>query len=191
MAVAIARRKVTREEFYALADRGELPERCELIDGEIVEIVPPKRPHSRKLRKLRNWLIAVFGAERVETEQPIAVAHSDPQPDIFVAAAAEGFDGDDLPGPADLILVVEIADSTRTKDRRRRATYAFAGVAEYWMLDVERGEIIVHRQPGPDGYAKVARLGADDLLTAPGRSERMRVGDLFPVQSAPAPHSGA
>jgi Uma2 family endonuclease len=104
---------------------------------------------------------------------------------VWVAASPSGYDGDDLPGPTDLILVAAISDSSLGKDTTTKAaSYARAGIPEYWVLDLAGQQIIVHRLPGATGYAEVTVVGTGELLMAPGREASARVEELLATLSA-------
>jgi len=72
------------------------------------------------------------------------------------------------PGPADTLLVVEVANSTLAFDRDRKGPmYAKAGIPEYWIVDVAHDVVPVYTDPGPDGYRSASTARAGDTL-APG-----------------------
>ncbi len=101
-----------------------------------------------------RWLSAVFGIERVRVQLPILVSGpdqdwSEPEPDVAVTAvdSADEFE-DRHPKGRELALVVEVADTTAKYDgTKKRDLYARAEVPEYWVLDISRGVLVVHRNP--------------------------------------------
>jgi hypothetical protein len=65
-----------------------------------------------------------------------------------------------LPGPSDLLPVVEVADTSLTYDRTvKLPLYALTGIPEVWLVDLARNEVTVHHDPTPDGYQLSATLG--------------------------------
>jgi len=64
-------------------------------------------------------------------------------------------------------LVVEVAVSSRARDLEKAPTYAAADVVEYWIVDVERAQVIVHAEPQADGYATVRRYVVGELVAPP------------------------
>jgi Uma2 family endonuclease len=185
--VAIARSeiaappRITRERYYALRDAGVLPERCELLNGRIVDKMSSNPPHAIVVTMLRIWLEQLYGAAFVREEKPIETVEDAPEPDIAVTTAAVRAYAHRHPGPADLLLVAEIADTTLKQDMSDKAgDYARAGIQLYWVVSISERTVWVHRSPVAGIYADVLPLGADELLTAPGREERIRVGELLP-----------
>src|SRR5262249_44574346 len=142
------------------------------------------RPHVNALLLLMRSLVKVFGDLRVVPESPIDVAPEDnptsePEPDLVVLSR----DGTDFneknPKPRDLLLVIEIADSSLYVDLTTKAgLYARAGIADYWVLDIAGRRMIVHRDPRGGQYTSIVTYGPDDRvapLAAPGCA--LRVGD--------------
>ncbi|RIL11494.1 MAG: hypothetical protein DCC75_02190, partial [Proteobacteria bacterium] len=72
---------------------------------------------------------------------------------------------DALPGPEDVLLVIEIADTSLATDRDVKARlYGTAGIPEYWLVDLAARAITVYRQPGPNGYGSTRTVGRDGTL---------------------------
>jgi Uma2 family endonuclease len=142
--------RFTREQYYQLAALGYFTgKRVERIRGEIVEMSPINWPHVVGCRKTAEVLERAFAgiAWVSRNEQPLALADSDPQPDVMVVA---GRFEDYTDHPTTAILVVEVADSTLARDTTTKAElYASASIAEYWVLDVTNRELHVYRDPQP------------------------------------------
>jgi Uma2 family endonuclease len=159
----------------------------ELIEGDLISTVPKNRPHVQTAKLFFYWLVGVFGEQHVEMESPIDVAPKDngvnqPVPDIIVLSRDyTGFDTT-TPRPRDLSLVVEVADTTLDFNiGTKAAIYARAGIADYWVLDIQARRFIVHRDPRDGRYQSVVEYGENDSvspLAAPDRP--FRVGDAFP-----------
>lgn len=182
------RKHWTREECAALEDAGLLAgQHLELIEGELINKMGKKMPHVSAVTLLRTWLTGVFGDLFVLTEAPIDVAPEDnptnePEPDAIVLkhglrSLAPGRN----PRPEDLHLVVEVADTTLRFDRTVKARlYARAGIAEYWVLDLKRRRLIVHRDPERGVYASVLAFGPEEPvspLAAP--QAEIRLGEVL------------
>ena len=155
------RKRWTRAEC-ALLESLDLPDlrRLELIEGELIDRMGKKPPHSNVLMALLMWLADVFGRQQVVQERPIDVAPQDfptsePEPDLIVLARSwREFHSN--PVPADLRLVVEISDSTVYFDRTVKGPlYARASIAEYWVADIPRRRLIVHRDPRQGQYQSI------------------------------------
>ena len=81
---------------------------------------------------------------------------SEPEPDVSLARGAPDDYSSAHPGPPDIGLVVEVADTTLPKDRRRTQTYGPAGIPVYWIVNLVDRQIEVYSDPRPDGYATLA-----------------------------------
>ena len=162
-------------------------QRLELVEGELISKMGKKRPHTNTLIVVQAWLIRVFGEQYVNPETPIDVAPEDnpasePQPDLIVLVKPSQEYRKGNPQPADLRLVVEIADSTVHFDRTVKARlYARAGIVEYWIADVTARSLVVHRDPLNGSYQSVTVYTDQESvrpLASPDRE--FRVGDAFP-----------
>ena len=181
------RKRWTRAECQMLEPTGLWEgQRLELIEGDLIDKMGKKRPHVNVTILVKQWLVSVFGELQVTQEAPIDVSPEDnptsePEPDLAVLAQLCLAYEDANPGPSDVRLIVEIADTTLAFDTRIKALlYARAGIEEYWVVDVAGRRIVVHRDPGDGVYGSVASYGAGESiqpLSAPGR--RFSVDDAF------------
>lgn len=172
------RKRWTRAEFKLLDSAGLDSSGLELIDGELIDKRMGKnRPHITALLYIHEWLVTVFGFRRVLKEEPIDVSDEDsilsePEPDLVVLHQnAERFNKTN-PGPADIALLIEVADSSLPFDLAKKALlYARAPISEYWVLDINARRLIVHRKPLGDKYQSVQVYGEQESLSplaAPG-----------------------
>jgi len=181
------RKRWTRAECAVLDAAGLFDqERVELIDGELISQMGKKRPHVNAATLLLGWLIRVFGERFVNSHAPIDVAPEDnpmnePVPDMIVLKRSYSGFHSATPQPADLQLVVEVADSTLTFDLTvKAALYARAGIVEYWLLDVSSRRLIVHRDRQDWRYRSIVAFGEDESaapLAAP--DSPFRVAEAF------------
>jgi Uma2 family endonuclease len=184
------RKRWTRAECERLEGLGLFDQqRIELVQGELIDKMGKNRPHVGVAALLHAWLRSIFGDRRVNAEAPIDVAPQDnptnqPEPDIIVVTgeyATTRF-WTATPQPADLALVVEIADSSLQFDLTTKAElYARAGITEYWVFDLPGRRLIAHRQPQAGQYASVTSFGQDESaspLAAPEVS--LRIAEIFP-----------
>jgi Uma2 family endonuclease len=151
--------RFTVEEYYRMAEVGILrPEaRVELLDGEVVDMSPINPPHASTVERVRDLLAGrTAGRAQVRGQNPVRLGeHSEPQPDLAVVRPRADYYAAGHPEPADVLLLVEVADSTLGEDRRRKLPlYARAGVAEVWLLDLQARRLEVYREPEPGGYAQ-------------------------------------
>ncbi|HXP84642.1 MAG TPA: Uma2 family endonuclease [Bryobacteraceae bacterium] len=157
----------------------------ELIEGELINRMGKKPPHTNVLMAVMIWLQDAFGREYVVPERPIDVAPQDvptsePEPDLIVLTRPwrEFYVN---PGPGDLRLAVEVSDSTVNFDRSTKAAlYARAGIAEYWVADIPRRRLIVHRDPQGGQYRTITAYNEGESvnpLAAPDR--QFQVAEAF------------
>jgi Uma2 family endonuclease len=156
--------------------------RVELIDGEIVNMVPQGSLHATALQLAEEQLRAVFAATHaVRVQMPLALDDaSEPEPDLAVVVGGPRDYRDAHPSSA--VLVVEVADTTLVFDReQKQRLYARAGIEEYWIVNLTARQLEVRRDPRGESYASSATLQTGDSvapLAAPDR--RIAVSDLLP-----------
>lgn len=177
---SLHRHLFTREQFYLLGDAGVFADkRVELIEGEIVEMAPIGLPHAAVTHPLAVILEAAFGAGfTVRNQVPIALGEpnrpSDPQPDIAVVVGHWRDYISREPIASDVRLIVEIADSSLTDDRKiKGALYAASGIPEYWIVNLVDRQLEVYREPVDGRYTTTSIYAAGDSLEplhAPGSS---------------------
>ena len=166
MALELVRRRFTVGEYYQMAQAGILGEddRVELIDGEIVEMSPIGRRHAGRVNRLTQLFVRRLGdAAVVSVQNPVRLdEHNEPQPDVMLLRPRADFYEGSIPGPADVLLIVEVADTSAALDRRvKLPLYARSGVPEVWLVDLGKNTIRAHRDPTPGGYrtARTVRRG--------------------------------
>ena len=152
--------KFTLDDVFEMMRVGALdPDaKVELIEGELVEMSPQNSPHMYARHAIGKRLIRELGDNvYVHVEGTLRLApRTAPSPDIFVHSAS--IRAEDVRG-ADVQLLVEIADSSLTRDLRAKAQlYARHGVPDYWVVDAAGRRIFVHRRPTPDGYEEVVEV---------------------------------
>ncbi len=146
-----------RDEYYGLAEHGILgpEERTELIHGRIIQCMSPMgRPHSVCVTKTATALAAAFGAGfAVESQTAIQLGSGlEPQPDVIVLPGVPD-DYTDAPRPSDILLLVEVSDSTLRYDRGTKARmYAAEDVPDYWIVHLRKRTLEVRRQPEDGEY---------------------------------------
>lgn len=181
------RKRWTRSECDVMRETGILTGRYELIDGEVISKMGQKPPHSLTVVRLYAWLTAVFGALFVRTQLPIDADgadpdHNEPEPDVAVTAESNNVYADRHPGPADLLLAVEVSDTTLRYDLIVKGSlYARAGIREYWVVDLTGRQVFVHRGPTGDGYTELTAYHDGESVAPMSRQDdSVRVGDLLP-----------
>lgn len=164
------RRLFTRDEYYAMAEAGILkPEdRVELIEGEIYRMAPIGNPHARCVTRLVDGFAPLIAARRaaLSPQNPVVLSDlTEPEPDIVLLRRDEGLYAKDHPTPKDVLLLIEVADSSIGFDRGTKfPLYALCGISEAWLVDLNRNVLEVHRTPSRDGYRSVQRLRRGDRI---------------------------
>jgi Uma2 family endonuclease len=165
-------------------------QRLELVDGKLISKLGKKRPHVNALVAVQAWLVRTFGEQFVNPEAPVDVAPEDdptnePEPDLVLLAKPSREFREANPRGVDLLLVVEISDSTPQStlgfDLTTKAElYARAGIVEYWVVDVAACRLIVHRDPREGLYFSVTAY-RDQEAASPVASPHsgFRVEDAF------------
>ncbi len=152
----VARKRFTVQEFDRMGETGVLAEgdRVELIDGEIVQMNPIGTRHVACVARCDRLLARGAGdAAIVFVQSPIQLgAYSEPQPDLAVVQPRLDFYESARPTASDVLLLVEVADTTLGYDRGTKVPlYARAGVPEVWVVDLGGAQVYVYREPTPDG----------------------------------------
>ena len=160
----------TVEEFYRAYDAGEFgySSRLELIQGRIVEKMPPGPHHSYLADAVAHMLrVALEPPLLVRDEKAIRLSSdSQPIPDISVVRGRRTDYAERHPAPENVALLVEISDTTAAYDLGGKAVlYSQAGITDYWVVLVNEAAIVQHRGPTPEGYQQVTRLAGTDTLS--------------------------
>ncbi len=171
--VAPARHRLSVDEFHQMGVAGIFGEdsRIELIDGDLIDMSPIGVAHAGTVNGLNEALVEACARRAiVAVQNPVRLDQfSEPQPDFAVLRRrADFYRTGEPPGPADVLLLVEVADSSLRFDRQvKLPLYARAGIAEFWIVDVQRRVLEVHRTPAGNGYAEVvAYTPADQVALA-------------------------
>ena len=131
--------------------------RVELVDGEIKRMPPIHPPHASIVKRLNSLLVVQLeGAAVVGVQDPIQLDDfNEPQPDVTVLRFRDDFYGNQHPTPADVLLVIEVADTSLSYDRdEKMPLYGRAGIPEAWLVDVQSGTITVFTEPHSGGYGR-------------------------------------
>ncbi len=136
-------------------------DRVELLDGEILEMAPIGSRHAACVDRL-NQLFSDHVRKRaiVRVQNPIGMGErSEPQPDLTLVRPRPDFYSQSHPGSEDILLVVEVAETSVEVDRDLKIPlYARAGIAEVWLVDLSGESIEVFQRASPQGYQEVQRV---------------------------------
>jgi Uma2 family endonuclease len=170
MAVRVSRRRFTVDEYRRMLESGILAEddRVELINGEIVEMAPIGSRHAACVKRLNNLFSRQVGDRAVVgVQDPVRLdEYSEPQPDLTLLRPRPDYYAGGHPGPEDVLLVVEVAETSAEYDRQIKVPlYARAGIREVWLVDLAASAVEVYREPTPEGYRQVRRFGRGETLS--------------------------
>jgi len=163
--LGIKRRSLTVEAYHRMGEVGILApdERVELIEGEVVEMAPIGSRHSGMVGRLTRLLVQAAGSRAVVfVQNPVRLSRtSEPQPDFAVLRPRADDYQSAHPGPGDVLLLVEIAESSLKYDRELKAPlYAAHAIPELWVVDVGEKVLWRYREPGQQGYGRVEKTAA-------------------------------
>lgn len=158
MAVQLTRRQFTRADYHRMVEAGILGEddRVELIEGAILEMSPIGRRHLASVDRCTRLFVRGLGEGAIVRVQGSIVLgdRSEPEPDLVLLRPRDDFYASDDATFQDVLLIVEVADSSIQYDRQVKAPlYARSGVPELWIVDLNRDHLAVHRDPTDAGYA--------------------------------------
>jgi Uma2 family endonuclease len=197
---ALAPHRFTVADYARMLEAGILHEddRVELLGGQVVEMSPINPLHAAATERAGDRLAAdVAGRAMVRRQNPLDLGEWDaPQPDLALVRPRADYYAAGHPGVTDVLLLVEVADSSLVSDQSTKAAvYAAAGIRELWVVNLPAGVLEVCRDPSPLGYQnrrthqrgeRVAPLAFPNLeiavadLLPPDRPERTRDQDAQP-----------
>lgn len=160
------------EQYHAMIHAGILTEDdpVELLEGWVITKMSKNPRHSVVTQLVRETLARLLSSGwSVNTQEPITTADSEPEPDVAVVRGNRRQYLDHHPGPQDVALVVEVADSSLQRDRSlKKRLYAAAGISVYWIVNLLDGQIEVYTEPsGPTGqpdYRQQQNYGSADAV---------------------------
>jgi Uma2 family endonuclease len=175
--------RLTIDDYYRMAEAGVLSpdDRTELIEGEIIDM-PPIGPSHASIVGLLNKLLVQKVADDalVRVQLPVRfVPRSEPQPDFALVRPKANYYRDAHPVGRDVLLLIEISDSTLRYDLDTKARlYATHGVIEYWVVDLVTHTVWRHRGPSGGKYSNIEQVSAGALALPAGTGE-VSIAELF------------
>lgn len=161
--------RFTREAYHRLVQIGVLREDSpvELIDGEIFMMSPIGPLHGALVRRLMEFLVKNVPATiECSIQLPIVSGeYSEPEPDVALLHRREDDYKREHPLPSDVLLVIEVAQSSLQMDLGRKLElYASSGILEYWVIDVDRQLVLIHQNPTGNRYQRVSESRVGDAI---------------------------
>lgn len=166
------RRRFTVEEFQRMGEAGIIApdERVELIDGEVYKMTPVGPRHIWSVIYLNKLLLQLAGDDLfVSPQSGVTVGEQrQPYPDFALLRLQPGKLPGQVPQAEDCALLVEVADSSAAFDLKRKSRiYAESKIPEYWVLDLPKNRVVVHRRPRAGEYQDIVEYGIQASFTSP------------------------
>ena len=181
----LMRKKFRTDEVYQMMEIGILPEESgwELIDGEIIHRMTIGSRHASIVRRLEKSLERNFGDfVMVSGQNPIHIdEHNEPEPDIALLKPREDFYAEKHPAPDDVLLVIEVSDSTLEYDREtKKNLFAEAGIKEFWLINLRDNTIETYSDPSKGIYYQMQIFGRGEIVRSKNNDKiSLEVNKIF------------
>lgn len=147
-------RQISVAEYHELISDGTLGENdhVELLEGWIVPKMTHSPPHDSAIQIASEWLAGHLPPNwRIRIQSAVTMTDSEPEPDLAVVRGNARSFSTRHPGPQDIGLIIEVADSSLLQDRQDKARiYARAGIPAYWVINLIDSQIELFSEPtGP------------------------------------------
>jgi len=159
------------EDFRKMMEVGILPEESgwEIIDGYLIDKMSIGSKRAGTVNRLNQTLVFLLGGKAVVAVQnPIHIDdYNEPEPDIAMLKPREDFYTESLPAPQDVLLLIEVSDSTLEYDRDiKRTLYAEAGIAEFWLVNLKENTVERYSSPKNGNYRLAEILEVGETIKA-------------------------
>jgi Uma2 family endonuclease len=173
MALPVPHHRFTVAEYHQMAETGILKreDRVELINGEVIEMSAVSPRHAAGVRRAtRLFERRVGDSAIVSVQNPIQLNdYSEPQPDVALLKPRDDSYVESHPTPDDVLLAVEIAESSVARDRMiKMPAYASAMISELWIVDLQAGFIEVYSQPANGSYQSIRKVHRGEKISPQG-----------------------
>lgn len=170
MSVQVARRYFTVDEYHRMGEAGVFSEndRVELIEGEILKMSPIGSRHAASVKRLTKQFNNLLGDRAiVSVQDPIVLSDfSEPEPDIAILKPRDDFYGAAHPGASDVLLVIEVADTSLAYDHEiKLPAYARSGIPEIWIANLPAETVEAHTELLNGSYRTVRSYRRGDSIT--------------------------
>ena len=183
--------RLSVDQYHAMIDADILTadDPVELLEGWLITKMSKKPRHSVTTQLVRDAIARVLSSSwSVNSQEPITTLDSEPEPDIAIVRGNRRQYLDHHPGPPDVALVIEVADSSLQRDRTlKKRLYAAAGLAVYWIVNLVDSQIEVYTDPSGPGeqpdYHHQQNYGLTDEIPVVLKGQevgRLTVRDLLP-----------
>ena len=170
MSTEVRKRLFNVHDYHRMGDAGILSERdrVELIYGEILAMSPIGSPHGAAVDRANRAMVNITGVQAIIRVQGSVRLddYNEPEPDIVLLRPTEDFYASQLPGPPDILLIVEMAESSLEYDRTLKSRlYAETGIPEYWIADLQHDCVLAYSDPREKSYRVVRQFHRGDFIT--------------------------
>jgi Uma2 family endonuclease len=160
MSLQVTKRHFNIDEYYRMAEAGILSEddRVELIEGEIIKMAPIGSRHAGCVSRLNTLFNRLVGETAlVNVQNPVRLSDfSEPQPDISLLKPRDDFYSNSHPTPADVLLIIEVSDTSLEYDRDIKIPlYAASLIPEMWLVNLTKDIVEIYREPRDSMYREV------------------------------------
>ncbi len=167
--VPIKRYYFNVEEFRQMGEAGIIApgHRVELIKGEIIEMSPINSLHAGTVKNLNRLLSRILGEDTIlSVQDPVELnQHSEPEPDLAILRYRKDLYTQAHPKPEDILIIIEVSDSTLEKDQKiKLPLYAATGIEEVWIINLQDKQLEVSTEPSEQGYRNCHIYRAGDII---------------------------
>ncbi|MBV8198868.1 MAG: Uma2 family endonuclease [Candidatus Eremiobacteraeota bacterium] len=186
MASVYERYRISLGEYHRMVQAGvfDVDARVELVNGELIEMPPIHPPHASGVERILNqFALRLAGRAWIRCQDPITLPpDSEPQPDLVLAPLQLEQYRNHHPAPNEILLAVEVAESTLATDRKVKVPlYARSGIREVWLVNLADDELTVYRDPIGAWYGSVQSYHHGDSIAPQAFPDvRFEIGDLLP-----------
>jgi Uma2 family endonuclease len=185
MSRRLAKRWITADEYERMGEAGIFGDdaRLELLEGEIYEMSPIGSPHAACVKYLSAFPNRLFNGKLIiSTQDPIRLDDfSEPQPGIALLRWRDDFYRHAHPTHADVLLVIEVADSTVESDcSYKMPLYAKAGIEEAWLVNLPEERIELYAEPADGVYQTTNNFARGEEVQSHGLADlRVNVANVL------------
>jgi Uma2 family endonuclease len=181
--------RLSVEQYHQMIQLGILTDDdpVELLEGWLVYKMPKNPPHRIATKLTRDALDQILPSGwYVDTQEPITLIDSEPEPDIVIVRGATQDYVDRHPTAQDIALVIEVADSTLERDRTsKKRLYARAGIPIYWIINLVDRSIEVYAQPENEDYQQQTTVTEQIEVVLEGTAiAQISTSNLLPYRSS-------
>lgn len=163
------RHRLTVEQFHRMGDAAVLDARArvELFEGELLDMPPIGPLHAASADHVTALFAPLAVRYVLRVQNPLFLDEaSELIPDLMLLRPREGGYVAQHPRPEDVVLLLEVADSTLRYDREDKLPlYGRSGVGESWLLDLTARRLEIFTGPGPGGYRQMLRPDPDEVVS--------------------------